>query len=423
MSRFVDRRLNGKNKSAVNRRRFIRRNRQQIKKAVDSAISGRSIQDIGNGEKIIIPKKDVSEPNFGYDYGGVQDRVLPGNKEFHKGDQIKRPPPGGGKGGGNEASADGEGLDEFIFEISREEFLDFFFEDLELPDLVRKELAVVDEEKFVRAGFTTAGVPTNLHVVRSMRGAMQRRIAIGGKYKRRLNEIEQQLRELEADHPSSDLIPDLLEEMHFLKARIASIPYVDEFDLRYRNRVSVPMPSTQAVMICLMDVSGSMTQDKKDLAKRFFMLLYLFLNRNYEKIQLVFIRHHTQAKEVDEQDFFYSRETGGTVVSTALRLAHETIAERYPPSKWNIYIAQASDGDNWDDDSPRCSEILINQLMPACQYYAYIEIGEHSHVGTLWREYIKVDQAFTHFAMQRIEAASDIYPVFRALFKKKGVAA
>lgn len=418
MSRFIDRRLNGKHKSAVNRRRFLERYRGQIKKAVDQAIEGRSISDVAQGEKINIPSKDLAEPNFGYTQGGVQERVLPGNEEFVKGDKVKRPPQGQGQGGGNQASNEGEGEDDFIFEISREEFLQFFFEDLELPDLVKKELATMEEMKSIRAGFTTSGVPTNLHVVRSLRGAMQRRIALGGSSKRRLKEAKDELAQLQQDEPHSPLIHALQDEIDQLKAKLARIPYIDEFDLRYRNRVMVPHPSTQAVMVCLMDVSGSMTQDKKEIAKRFFMLLYLFLNRNYEKIKIVFIRHHTQAKEVDEEEFFYSRETGGTIVSSALEMAAEVIHERYPPNAWNVYVAQASDGDNWDDDNAKCAQVLEEHLMPLVQYFAYIDIRSHQQ-GGLWRTYELAAENHPNFAMEQIENVKDIYPVFRSLFKKK----
>jgi len=132
----------------------------------------------------------------------------------------------------------------------------------------------------------------------------------------------------------------------------------------------------------------------------------------------VFIRHHTTALEVDEHDFFYARETGGTVVSSALRLTHEIIQERYPTSAWNIYAAQASDGDNWSDDSPLCRNMLIGQLMPLMQYYAYVEI-EAVQPQNLWREYEHVREAYANFALQRIKAPADIYPVFRELFKKQ----
>lgn len=160
---------------------------------------------------------------------------------------------------------------------------------------------------------------------------------------------------------------------------------------------------------------------KKDVAKRFFILLYLFLKRTYETIDIVFIRHHTSAKEVAEQEFFYSRETGGTVVSSALELMNETIVSRYPATEWNIYGAQASDGDNWNNDSPHCRDILINYIMPKVQYFAYIEIMPRHH-QSLWEEYETVKAAFPQFAMQNINTIQDIYPVFRELFKKQNIA-
>jgi len=172
-------------------------------------------------------------------------------------------------------------------------------------------------------------------------------------------------------------------------------------------------------MFCLMDVSGSMTQATKDIAKRFFILLYLFLKRNYEKIDVVFIRHHTSAREVDEEEFFYSRETGGTIVSSALKLMQEIMAERYPSNEWNIYAAQASDGDNWNDDSPICRDILINQIMPFVQYYTYVEITPREHQA-LWFEYERIAEAFSDtFAQQQLVSAGDIYPVFRELFQRR----
>lgn len=161
-----------------------------------------------------------------------------------------------------------------------------------------------------------------------------------------------------------------------------------------------------------------MDENKKDIAKRFFILLYLFLTRAYDKIQVVFIRHHTSAMEVEEQDFFTSRESGGTVVSSALNLLHDIISQRYASSDWNIYVAQASDGDNWDSDSITCRELLIDKIMPLVQYYAYVEITE-GQPQNLWEEYSKIAAYHEHFAMQNIQSPADIYPVFRELFKKQ----
>lgn len=420
MAHLIDRRLDGKNKSAVNRRRFIRRFKTQLKQAVGEAVSERSITDMDSGEKVNIPTKDLSEPVFGHGPGGRRETIHPGNREFVQGDRVPRPPGGKGSGAGSgEASKDGQGEDDFVFELSREEFLELFFEGLELPNLVKTQLARTPELKSVRAGHTADGVPANIDVVRSLKGALARRIALSAPYSNRLRELQQELETLlavtEADDPR---VLTLQEEVERLQARIRAIPFIDTFDLRYTNRILVPQPSAQAVMFCVMDVSGSMDQARKDLAKRFFVLLYLFLQRNYERIEVVFIRHHTIATEVDEEEFFYSRETGGTVVSSALKLMHEIIRERYPVSEWNIYGAQASDGDNWGHDSPGCREILINQLLPCLQYFAYVEITPTRH-QSLWEEYATVAAACPHFAMTQIDGLADIYPVFHELFRRR----
>lgn len=418
MSQIIDRRLNGKNKSAVNRQRFIERYKGQIKKCVSDAVSRRSITDMDKGEQVTIPAKDLSEPRFHIGQGGTAEKVFPGNDEFEAGDTIPRPQSGGGgQGGSGEASNEGEGEDSFVFELSREEFLELYFEDLELPDLVKKELARIHTEKFVRAGFTTQGVPSNINVVRSMKQATGRRLALGGPHKKQLNALKEQLEEAKKNN-QADEVERLKERIEKLRAKINHLPFIDTIDLRYNNRVKVPSPSTQAVMFCIMDVSGSMDETKKEIAKRFFILLYLFLNRNYERIELVFIRHHTSAKEVDEEEFFYSRETGGTVVSSALELLNTTIRKRYPSDSWNIYVAQASDGDNWNADSPYCRELLQEKIMPLVQYFAYIEILPRHH-QSLWEVYQAVKEQYPNFAMENIDNPTDIYPVFRELFKKK----
>jgi uncharacterized sporulation protein YeaH/YhbH (DUF444 family) len=421
MSQFVDRRLSGKNRSAVNRQRLLRRVKGQIREAVGKAVSGRKVSDLERGEKISIPSRDLSEPIFHHGPGGRRTVVNPGNKDFVSGDQVDRPEGGGGQGGGG--SPDGEGMDEFVFELSREEFMNYFFEDLALPDLVKKQLTAVPEVKRVRAGFSSDGNPSSLHVVRSMKSAIGRRLAMSAGPRDELREAEEALAALVAAGSGGSLEAEALrDEIETLKARIAAVPFIDTFDLRYANRVDKPQPSSQAVMFCLMDVSGSMDEARKDIAKRFFMLLYLFLTRSYERIDLVFIRHHTVAKEVEEEDFFGSRETGGTVVSSALELMNEIVRERYPSAAWNIYAAQASDGDNWEDDSPRCRELLVHSILPLVQYYAYVEI-QAEEPQSLWHAYRQVKAMSPRFAMQRILGLEDIYPVFRELFKKKAAAA
>ena len=418
MTQIIDRRLNGKNKSAVNRQRFLRRFRSQIKQAVADAVADRSITDLDRGEQVNIPAKDISEPVIVHGAGGRREIVHPGNSDFVAGDRIPRPP-GGGTGNGKDASNSGEGVDDFVFNLSRDEFLEFFFDDLALPDLVKTQLATITEYKRVRAGHTRDGIPSNIDVIRSLKGALARRMALRAPHLGRLRQAENELAALAADPEEDEGAISLLEdEIAHLRRRIETIPFIDTFDLRYRNHKKEPKPTTQAVMFCLMDVSGSMDEQRKEIAKRFFILLYLFLTRNYERIEVVFIRHHTIAKEVSEEDFFYARETGGTVVSSALELMYEIVRERYPTSEWNIYAAQASDGDNWDDDSPRCRDLLVEKIMPCVQYFAYVEITPDHH-QTLWHEYDQIKSLYRNFAMQRIDGVADIYPVFRELFKKQ----
>ncbi|MEF1282633.1 YeaH/YhbH family protein [Vibrio sp. M250220] len=421
MAQFIDRRLNGKNKSAVNRQRFLRRHKDQIKESVADAVNRRSITNTETGEDVAIPHKDIKEPVFHQGKGGLKERVHPGNDQFITGDKIERPK-GGGQGGGSgegDASADGEGQDDFVFQISKDEYLDILFEDLELPNLEKNQINKITEWKTHRAGYQTAGVPANIAVVKSLQQSLARRTAMTAGKKRMLRELEEELDRVKMSEPAQMLEEQRIQnEIKDLRRRIETVPFIDTFDLRFKNYERRPIPSSQAVMFCLMDVSGSMDQATKDIAKRFYVLLYLFLTRTYENVNVVFIRHHTQAKEVDEHEFFYSQETGGTIVSSALKLMNEIVAERYPVGEWNIYAAQASDGDNWADDSPRCRELLTKHLLPHCQYYSYIEITRRSH-QTLWHEYEKLEGSFPNFAMKNIRSVEDIFPVFRELFRKE----
>ncbi|MYM83026.1 DUF444 family protein [Duganella sp. FT50W] len=420
MTYLIDRRLQGKNKSAVNRERFLRRYKSQIKDAVGRAIKGRSITDVENGEKVSIPVKDVSEPSFGHAHGGVWEVVNPGNQEYQKGDQINRPKGGGGAGRGKAGNSDQLSEDDFIFELSREEFMNYFFEDLELPHMVKTQLTASTDFKNQRAGYNMSGTPSNIHVLRSLRGALGRRIAVGGGSRKRVTEAERELEALllEGAPLQDPRVVELKKLIHHLHTRLLAIPFIDPFDLRYTNRVKVPKPMTQAVMFCIMDVSGSMDETRKDTAKRFFILLYLFLKRVYDKIDVVFIRHHTAAAEVDEEEFFHSRESGGTVVSSALHLLDKIIDERFGAGNYNAYVAQASDGDNWDNDSVLCRQLLVNTIMPKVQYYTYVEITD-GPPQNLWEQYSQVPDHHPHFAMQKIVTPADIYPVFRELFKKQ----
>lgn len=429
---FIDRRKNPKGKSLGNRQRFLKRARKQIKEAVNKSLRDRSVKELDKGEKITIPSKSTKEPRFRLNpETGRRQGVHPGNKEFGEGDKIKKPPKSAGQGKGKEASDSGDGEDEFAFTLSQDEFLDIFFEDLELPNLVKRSLKEIKSTAFKRAGVTVVGSPTNLNLVRTMRNAHGRRLALGRPSNKEMNELKGSLFEIErkATPTETEIAEkkDLIVKLEEMEKRRRWAPYIDPLDVRYNAFEPTPVETTAAVMFCLMDVSGSMGEREKDLAKRFYMLLYLFLQRRYEKVDVVFIRHTHHAEEVDEETFFYSRQSGGTVVSTALEKMLEVQEERYPANEWNIYVAQASDGYTQSGDAKRCVEILDESVMPISQYYAYIEILDERELevfssedsgAELWRAYRSFAPQWATFAQTRIARPQDIFPVFRELFAK-----
>jgi uncharacterized sporulation protein YeaH/YhbH (DUF444 family) len=426
---IVDRRPNPKGKSLSNRQRFLGRARAEVKSAVQEALRKRKVADVGQGEKVAIPTRGITEPVFHHSRRtGRTEHVVPGNKEYLRGDEIPRPT--GGEGRGSQASPDGSGEDAFEFTLSKEEFLDMFFEDLELPDLVKKSLKETFAVDLQRAGYTVTGSPANLSVRRTMRNSMARRISLRRPKQWELEAIREAIENAHARGAEKEA-DRLLRELERLEHRSKIIPYIDPLDVRYNRFERVPRPNTEAVMFCLMDVSGSMTEAMKDLAKRFFMLLHVFLIRRYRHVDIVFIRHTSTAEEVDEETFFYSRETGGTVVSTALEKMLEIARARYSTDRWNIYAAQASDGDNYGADSGRCVALLGSEVLPLCQYFAYVEVGDGmggsltglSRDSDLWRAYSEVAPANPHFAMRRVGDPSQIFSVFHELFAKGGVRA
>ncbi|MFP5407375.1 MAG: DUF444 family protein, partial [Gammaproteobacteria bacterium] len=294
------------------------------------------------GASIRIPVRDLSEPRWRFGVGGDREVVHAGNHSFRARDRIRRPDEDGeGEGGAGDAEGGGgQSEDGFAFELSREEFERLFFDDLALPNMARKVLGQSTDRKVVRRYITKSGSPHHLHVARSLRAALARRIATGAQRERR-EAVAALLAggvAVASGAPgtagaAADAAVAVAERVGLGTAPGATparrVPFIDDVDLRYRNRVREPLPTSKAAMFCLMDVSGSMDEARKDMAKRFFMLLYLFLTRHYETIELVFIRHHTQAQEVDEQNFFHATETGGTVVSSALVLMEEIVRQRY----------------------------------------------------------------------------------------------
>ena len=435
MVNFIDRRLNPKGKSLANRQRFIRRARAEIREAVQKTLKDRSVADLAKNQKISIPTRGTKEPRFRHDpsAGGEHERVLPGNKDFVEGDQIKKPRQGEAGGRGKDASTSGEGEDDFSFSLSQDEVLDLFFEDLELPDLVKTSLKDIRTTSWRRAGLTTSGSPNQVNLVRTMRNAFGRRLAMKRPKPEEIEALKAEVAVCRLAEPvDGERIRVLEEEIARLEHRRKWVPFLDPVDVRYNAFEEQPTPTSRAVMFCLMDVSGSMGEREKDLAKRFFMLLHLFLKRRYQRLDIVFIRHTHEAQEVDEEAFFYSRQSGGTIVSSALEEMKRIVHERYATGEWNIYAAQASDGYTQTGDATRCVEMLNQDLMPICQYFAYIEILDEREMevfsseesgAELWRAYRMVARDWKNFATKRIAKPQDIFPVFRELFARDGAEA
>lgn len=421
---IIDRRLNPKSKSLGNRQRFLRRARADIKEAVRDAVNSRGVTD-GTSGGVKVRTKSVAEPTLSPDYNtGDRDFVLPGNREYVVGDTILRPRKEGSGGAGGGAGTE-TSEDDFEFVLSQDEFLDYFFDDLELPNMIKKTLKKTKRFSYVRAGYTPEGPPARLNAVRTMRKSLGRRICLGRPSIEEIEALEKALLEAKqaGDEEKAKEINLKLEEL-FSKRLV--VPFIDPLDLQYSRLEKIEKPATQAVMFCLMDVSASMSEHMKNLAKRFYILLHIFLKRHYKDVEVVFIRHTTEAKEVDEETFFKSRESGGTLVSSGLEEIVRIKKLRYDPADWNIYVAQVSDGDNLPDDAQSCQSLMNSKILPDVQYYAYLEVAETNHLSLtlpyevtsdLWKCYESLKAE--NFDKQRVKEVADIYPVFHKLFSKE----
>jgi uncharacterized sporulation protein YeaH/YhbH (DUF444 family) len=387
---IVDRRLNPGSKSLENRQRFLRRAKALVQSAVKKSSHDRDIKDVLEGGEVSIPLDGMDEPRFRHE-GGTRDMVLPGNKKFIEGDMLPRPNQSGSKGTG---PGEGDSEDAFRFALSRDEFVDLFLDDLELPDLAKRKLAEVESEGIRRAGYATSGSPANISVSRTVSRALARRVAL-----RRPRPEEIAALEAELENCDEARRVELLAEIEHLKAKARRIPFIDPIDIRYRRFETTPKPVAQAVMFCLMDVSGSMTEHMKDLAKRFYTLLYVFLKRRYRHVEIVFIRHTDRAEEVDEDTFFHGQASGGTLVSSALQEMHDIVRSRFRPADWNIYAAQASDGDNSTSDGEVAGRLLTEKILPVSQFFAYLEVGQDAGLtfempdSSLWTLYERLRAA------------------------------
>ena len=424
---IVDRRANPQGKSLANRQRFLERVRGDVKRAVADTIARRRVADVDTDEEVRVRVDGTEEPGFASTPEGEHDYVLPGTGTLNRGDRTRKPQSGSGRGNGRKAGR-GSGEDAFEFTLTREEFLNYFLDELELPRLARTSLTQERMSKPQRAGISIYGYPSALDVRRTMRNSLARRIALRRPDRSVIDALEDRI--AAAREAGDDaLLVEAEAALAQARRRMARIPYVDPIDVRYARHERRPQPATEAVMFCLMDVSGSMTEHMKDLAKRFFMLLHLFLGRRYDRVHVVFIRHTERAAEVDEETFFRSRETGGTLVSSALDVMLEVQRARFPRDRFNIYVAQASDGDNDSADRGRVAHLMEGHILPIVRYFAYVETGSDRgafphHAGRrsteLWDTYETLAGDYEQLAMRRLNDSAAVWGVLADLFAKSG---
>lgn len=364
MAVIIDRRLSKRSQNSDNKEKFKERHNETIKRAIKEKLDNGSIKDIMDMDHLDIPISD-QEADINIDRKNM-DQVFIGNKKYRKGDTLPKPQDGEGKG--NKAGK-GKGEDDFIYTVTKEDLEEYLYKHLQLPFLTEKMLKELSETQWKNAGYKAHGLPSNLSVVRSFRNAVGRQAAMEACIDEEIQGLSKEIMDLKMQQ--KDYLTNVdkrLELKDFKKA----IPFLDDVDLRYRYKDKKEVRTTKAVMICLMDVSGSMDENRKMIAKNFFILLALFLRHKYEKIEIVFVAHDVDARIVNEKEFFESTHSGGTQISSGLELVQDTIRNKYPPTRYNIYLAHATDGDNYPSDDNICINMFKAGLLPLLNMYVLL---------------------------------------------------
>ncbi|OGO80223.1 MAG: sporulation protein YhbH, partial [Clostridiales bacterium GWC2_40_7] len=364
----------GKDRSAEDRRRHKELVEESIKKNIGNIIAEESIIGQSRNKKIKIPIKGIKEYRFVY--GKNSHGAGSGDGTEKRGDVIGQSQEEG-KGSGGSGAGDAAGEDIYETEITIEELINYLFDDLNLPDIDKKKLSEVESEKsFRNLGYQKKGIPPRLAKKRSVVEKIKRK---------------QALRRVEAENGPFPEKPDM-EEMQDDEADMRDggrFPFTED-DLRYHRVKETRKKEFNAVVICIMDVSGSMDQTKKYMARSFYFLLYQFVRLKYANVEVVFVAHTTEAKEVGETEFFHKGESGGTYISSGYEKALEIIEQRYNPESWNIYAFHCSDGDNWTEDNKKAIE-LAGKLCEVCNLFGYGEIvpGSYLSYSTIKSEFVK----------------------------------
>jgi sporulation protein YhbH len=379
----------GSGRSVEDRRRHRQLVEQSIKKNIGQIIAEESIIGQSGQKKIKVPIKSIKEYQF--IYGKNRRGVGTGTGQEERGDVLDQNQPGQGQG--NQGAGSEAGEDIYETEITLEELVNYLFDDLDLPFMERQKIADMDTiANKKRSGYQQKGPPPRLAKRKAMMEKIKRRQ--GTRRAEALNPAENETSESPAAEPR--------------------FPFRDE-DLRYHRIREEHVLESNAVVICIMDTSGSMDQTKKYLARSFYFLLYQFIRLKYLQVEVVFIAHTTQAVEVNEDEFFHKGESGGTYISSGYEKALRIIEERYPPEKWNIYAFHCSDGDNWDDDNEKAVK-LAGQLCEVCNLFGYGEIMTgYSSIKNIYREQVKAD----NFAIVSIASRDDIWPALRDLLARE----
>jgi uncharacterized protein len=394
MAIFKEFNAGGRDRSAEDRRRHRELVEESIKKNIGNIISEESIIGQSRDKKIKIPIRSIKEYQF--IYGKNVPGVGSGDGSEKRGDKVGEDKVGQkGKVPGKAGNREGEDI--YETEITIDELINYLFDDLELPDVDRKKLAEAESLKSSKSlGYQRKGIPPRL---------AKRRSAIE-KIKRKQGYVRSHY---EAETEGG------IEEKNQNEGRF---PFMED-DLRYRRIREEKKRDFNAVVICIMDVSGSMDQTKKYMARSFYFLLYQFIRLRYTNVEVVFIAHTTTAKEVNENEFFHRGESGGTYISSGYEKALEVIEQRYNPTNWNVYAFHCSDGDNWSEDNRRTIE-YANKLCEVCNLFGYGEIvpGYYSVGSTIktdFEKYVKHEN-FTIVTMTRKE---DMVKAIKRLLEKE----
>lgn len=375
----------GKDRSAEDRRRHRELVEDAIKKNIGDIIAEESIIGQSKDKKIKIPIKGIKEYRFVY--GNNQSGVASGTGQEKKGQKIPKNNSGQSQGPGTgDQAGNTEGEDIYETEITIDELVNYLFDDLDLPYMERKKLSQLETlSKFKRKGYQLKGIKPRLAKRRTVAEKIKRKKG----YERSHGNIEEE------------------EEFRF--------PFHEE-DLRYFRVKEEMRKESNAVVICIMDTSGSMTQTKKYLARSFYFLLYQFIRMKYENVEIVFIAHTTTAKEVTEEEFFHRGESGGTYISSGYEKAMDIIEQRYDPSHWNVYTFHCSDGDNWGEDNKRAVE-YAQKLCDICNLFGYGEIKSNYNASVIKYRY-SAQIKNKNFALVTMTKKEDIWPAFRKMLEK-----